>query len=296
MVEPALYAKMSSHVHMKPGFSTTVSVCADLERLAAQGELLSQDDTSVRMLPRIGTNRPMRAPAEARGCSRPQERTGMSPTACVVKLGEPTSCLAAAPALPLRHNGAQRLHCQRAHQPACHRSACRGERLGVPGGMASAPCRGLCRALGVGPWSAQARRAPPEATRRQSWAMWARSGCPCHRPMISARADRGPRVSAVLGHHVQRPCAKRFRHREPFIMPAYLQRMVVMRYPFSMSKQLWVDMPQMSHALYHATCRGLPLCCGVGRSDRSCAARGADQCLAPSRPARWWQHWSFQPL
>jgi len=62
------------------------------------------------------------------------------------------------------------------------------------------------------PWSSQARRAPPEATRRQSWAMWARSGFPFHRTMISSHADRGPRVSAVVGHHVQRPGDKRFRH------------------------------------------------------------------------------------
>ncbi len=62
------------------------------------------------------------------------------------------------------------------------------------------------------PWAYQARLAPPEAPRRQSVAMWARSGPPCHSTMISSRADRGPRVSAVLGHHVKRPCDKRFRH------------------------------------------------------------------------------------
>lgn len=56
-------------------------VLAYLERLAAQGALISQDDTSGRMRSLIGENRTMRAPAEAMGFSRPKERTGMSPTA-----------------------------------------------------------------------------------------------------------------------------------------------------------------------------------------------------------------------
>src|SRR6516164_6774088 len=38
-----------------------------LERLAAQGELIHQDDTSVRILALMDDNRTMRAQAEARG-------------------------------------------------------------------------------------------------------------------------------------------------------------------------------------------------------------------------------------
>jgi hypothetical protein len=56
-------------------------VLASRERLAAQGELISQEDTSVRMLSRIGENLTRRAHAEAMGFSRPKERTGMYTTA-----------------------------------------------------------------------------------------------------------------------------------------------------------------------------------------------------------------------
>ena len=52
-------------------------VCASLERLAAPGALISQDDPSVRMLSLLDENHKMRAQAEARGFSRPQERPGM---------------------------------------------------------------------------------------------------------------------------------------------------------------------------------------------------------------------------
>jgi hypothetical protein len=54
-----------------------------LETLAAQGELIYQDDTSVRILTH----------AEALGLSRAKERTGMFTTALVVKVGERTICL-----------------------------------------------------------------------------------------------------------------------------------------------------------------------------------------------------------
>src|SRR5256886_5490799 len=64
-----------------------------LERLAAQGELIHQDDTSVRILALMDENLTMRAQAEARGLSRPTERTGMFTTALVVKVGERTICL-----------------------------------------------------------------------------------------------------------------------------------------------------------------------------------------------------------
>jgi hypothetical protein len=62
------------------------------------------------------------------------------------------------------------------------------------------------------PWTSQGRLVPPSATRRQSWAIWARSGSPFHSTMLSARADRGTRASAVLGHQGNRPCDHRFRH------------------------------------------------------------------------------------
>jgi hypothetical protein len=60
------------------------------------------------------------------------------------------------------------------------------------------------------PWTSQTTLVPPEATRRQSCAMWARSGSPFHSTMMSSRADRGTRASAVVGHHGKRPCDKRF--------------------------------------------------------------------------------------
>ncbi len=68
-------------------------VCASLERLAAQGELIYQDDTAVRMLSLMGENLKIRAHAEALGLSRPTERTGMSTTALVVQVGEQMICL-----------------------------------------------------------------------------------------------------------------------------------------------------------------------------------------------------------
>jgi hypothetical protein len=68
-------------------------VFAYLERLAAQGELIYQDDTAVRILSLIGENLKLRAQAATLGSSRPQERTGMYTTALVVKVGERTICL-----------------------------------------------------------------------------------------------------------------------------------------------------------------------------------------------------------
>jgi hypothetical protein len=55
------------------------------------------------------------------------------------------------------------------------------------------------------PWTSQASLAPPEATRRHSRAIWARSGSPFHITMTSARADRGTRASTVFGHQLKRP-------------------------------------------------------------------------------------------
>jgi transposase len=68
-------------------------VFAYLERLAAQGELIHQDDTSVRILSLMEENFKLQAQAEAMGLSRSNERTGMFTTALVVKVGERTICL-----------------------------------------------------------------------------------------------------------------------------------------------------------------------------------------------------------
>jgi hypothetical protein len=59
-----------------------------LETLAAQGELIHQDDTSVRILTLIKDNQQIRAEAAAQGLSRPKERTGMFTTALVIRVGE----------------------------------------------------------------------------------------------------------------------------------------------------------------------------------------------------------------
>jgi transposase len=64
-----------------------------LETLAAQGELIHQDDTSVRILTLIKENQQIRAQAAAQGLSRAQERTGMFTTALVVRVGERLICL-----------------------------------------------------------------------------------------------------------------------------------------------------------------------------------------------------------
>jgi transposase len=61
-----------------------------LEHLAAQGELLYQDDTAVRILSLMDENQQVQAQADAIGLSRAKERTGMYTTALVVKVGERT--------------------------------------------------------------------------------------------------------------------------------------------------------------------------------------------------------------
>ncbi len=68
-------------------------VFAYLETVAAQGELIHQDDTSVRILTLIKENHAIQAHAAAQGVSRPKERTGMFTTALVIKVGERTICL-----------------------------------------------------------------------------------------------------------------------------------------------------------------------------------------------------------
>ena len=68
-------------------------VFAYLETLAAQGELIHQDDTSVRIVTLNKENQAIRAHAAAQGFSRPKERTGMFTTALVIKVGTRLICL-----------------------------------------------------------------------------------------------------------------------------------------------------------------------------------------------------------
>jgi hypothetical protein len=59
------------------------------------------------------------------------------------------------------------------------------------------------------PWAYASSRASPSATRRQSWAIWARSGAPFPVKMMRSRADRGTRAAALVGHHAKRPVESR---------------------------------------------------------------------------------------
>jgi hypothetical protein len=65
-------------------------VFAYLERLAAQGELIYQDDTRVRILSLMEENQHAQAQAQAMGFVQSTDRTGMYTTALVVKVGEQT--------------------------------------------------------------------------------------------------------------------------------------------------------------------------------------------------------------
>ena len=68
-------------------------VFEQMEREAAQGELIFHDDTAVRILALIQENSAILAAAQAQGVSTPKERTGMHTTALVVKVGEHTAIL-----------------------------------------------------------------------------------------------------------------------------------------------------------------------------------------------------------
>jgi transposase len=68
-------------------------VFAQMEREAAQGELIFQDDTAVRILSLIKENRELFAQAQTQGQSTPKARTGMHTTALAVKVGEHTAVL-----------------------------------------------------------------------------------------------------------------------------------------------------------------------------------------------------------
>src|SRR5262249_58568591 len=69
--------------HSEHGADCGYRVFAYLERLAAQGELIYQDDTAVRILALMAENDHVPMP----------ERTGMYTTALVVKVGAQTICL-----------------------------------------------------------------------------------------------------------------------------------------------------------------------------------------------------------
>ena len=76
----------------------TVGDCAykvfeQMEREAAQGALIFQDDTAVRILSLMQENRDRVAAAQAQGLSRTNERTGMHTTALAVQVGEHTAIL-----------------------------------------------------------------------------------------------------------------------------------------------------------------------------------------------------------
>jgi hypothetical protein len=68
-------------------------VCAQMEKEAAQGELIFHDDTAVRILSLMQENLALVSAAQAQGRSTPKERTGMHTTALVVQVGEHTAIL-----------------------------------------------------------------------------------------------------------------------------------------------------------------------------------------------------------
>jgi transposase len=64
-----------------------------LEQLAAQGEVIFQDDTPQRVLALIEENQKAAAQARAQGKAKTDERTGMQTTALIVQVGERRICL-----------------------------------------------------------------------------------------------------------------------------------------------------------------------------------------------------------
>jgi transposase len=68
-------------------------VFEQMEREAAQGELVFQDDTAVRILSLMQENRELFDQAQAQGLSAPKARTGMHTTALAVQVGEHTAIL-----------------------------------------------------------------------------------------------------------------------------------------------------------------------------------------------------------
>ena len=64
-----------------------------LEKMAAQGEVMFQDDTLGRVLTLIAENQQARAKARAQGKAKPDIRTGMQTTALIVQVGDRRICL-----------------------------------------------------------------------------------------------------------------------------------------------------------------------------------------------------------
>ena len=64
-----------------------------LEKEAAQGEVIFQDDTPGRVLTLMKENQLARAKARAQGKTKPNERTGMQTTALIVQVGDHRICL-----------------------------------------------------------------------------------------------------------------------------------------------------------------------------------------------------------
>jgi transposase len=64
-----------------------------LEKEAAQGEVIFQDDTPQRVLTLMRENQQARARAQAQGKAKTDERTGMQTTALIVQVGERRICL-----------------------------------------------------------------------------------------------------------------------------------------------------------------------------------------------------------
>jgi hypothetical protein len=71
----------------------THPIFKDLEKLAAQGEVIFQDDTPQRVLALIAKNQQAAAQARAQGKAKTTERTGMQTTALIVQVGERQICL-----------------------------------------------------------------------------------------------------------------------------------------------------------------------------------------------------------
>ena len=63
------------------------------KREAAQGEVIFQDDTAVRIVSLLKENRDLLAAAQSQGLSKTEERTGMHTTALAVQVGEHTAIL-----------------------------------------------------------------------------------------------------------------------------------------------------------------------------------------------------------
>jgi hypothetical protein len=64
-----------------------------LEKVAAQGEVIFQDDTPHRILTLMEENQQARVRAQAQGKAKPEERTGMQTTALIVQVGTRRICL-----------------------------------------------------------------------------------------------------------------------------------------------------------------------------------------------------------